>query len=81
MKTREGAAVGHLAERQQAVRGQAGGAAGRAQVEMWVQGAIVVYGGAQQKGAVGVRVHRTERLLVASRRLARVRHVPTAVGS
>lgn len=46
MQTREGAAVGHLAERQQVFRGQGSGAGGRALVEVWVQGAIVVYGGA-----------------------------------
>lgn len=80
MQTREGAAVGHLAERQQAVRVQAGGAGGRAQVEVGVQGAVVVYGGGQQKGAVRVRGQRTQRLLWASGRFTGVRHVATAVG-
>lgn len=81
MQTREGAAVGHLAKRQQAVRGQGGGAGGSALVEMGIQSAIVVYGGAQQKGAVRVRGQRTERLLGASRWFTRVRQVTTAVGS
>ncbi len=42
MQTGEGAAVGHLTERQQAVRSEGGGAGWRALVEMGVQGAIVV---------------------------------------
>lgn len=54
MQTGEGAAVGQLAEGQQAVRSDGGGAGWRALVEMGVQGTIVVYGGAQQKGAVRV---------------------------
>lgn len=81
METREGAAVGHLIERQQAVRGQGGGAGGRALVEMRVKGTIMVYGGAQQKGAVRVRGQRTERFLWAPRWFTRVRQVTTAVGS
>lgn len=81
MQTREGTAVGHLAEWQQAVRGQGGGAGGRALVEMGVQGAIVVYGGAQQKGAMRVRGQRTQRLLGASRWITGVGQVTTAVGS
>lgn len=67
METRESAAVGHLVERQQAVRGQGGGAGGWALVEMRIEGAIVVYGGAQEKGAVRVRGQRTERFLWAPR--------------
>lgn len=81
MQAGEGAAVGHLVERQQAVWGQRGGAGGSALVEMGIQSAIVVYGGAQQKGAVRVRGQRTERLLGASRWFTRVRQVTTAVGS
>lgn len=67
MQTREGAAVGHLAERQQAVRGQGGRAGGIALVDVGIQSAIVVYGGVQQKGAMRVRGQRTERPLGASR--------------
>lgn len=84
MQTREGAAVGNLAKGQQAVRGhgvRAGWAGGRVLVEMGVQGAIVVQGGAQQKGAVRVRGQRIERLLWASRWLTGVRQVAAAVGS
>lgn len=81
MQTSEGATVGHLAERQQAVRGQGGGAGGSALVEMGIQSAIVVYGRAQQKGAMRVRGQRTERLLGACRWFTRVRQVTTAVGS
>lgn len=81
METREGAAVGHLAERQQAVRSQGGGAGGRAVVEMGVQSAIMVYSRAQQKGAVRVRAQRTQRLLGTARWFTRVRQVTTAVGS
>lgn len=81
MQAGEGAAVGHLVERQQAVWSQRGGAGGSALVEMGIQSAIVVYGGAQQKGAVRVRGQRTERLLGASRWFTRVRQVTTAVGS
>lgn len=81
MQTREGAAVGHLAERQQAVRAQGGGAGGRALVEMGIQSAIVVYGRAQEKGAMRVGGQRTERLLGACRWFTRVRQVTTAVGS
>lgn len=81
MQAREGAAVGHLAEGQQAVRSQGGWAGGRALVEMGVQGAIVIYVGAQQEGAVRVRGQRTERLLGASCLFTRVRQVTTAVGS
>lgn len=81
MQTGEGAAVGHLAERQQTVRRQAGRAGRRALVEVGVQSAIVVYGGAQQKGAVGVRVQRTQRLLWTSRWFTGVGQVTTAVGS
>ena len=54
MQTREGAAAGHLAERQQTVRGQGGGAGGSALMEMGVQSAIMVYGRAQHKGAMRV---------------------------
>lgn len=81
METREGAAVRHLAERQQTVRSQGGGAGWRALMKMGVQGAIVVYGRAQKKGAMRVRVQRTERLLGASRWFTGVRQVATAVSS
>lgn len=81
MQTGESAAVGHLTERQQAVRGQAGGAGGGALMYMGIQGAVVVYGGAQQEGAVSVRGQRTERLLGTSWWFTRVRQVATAVGS
>lgn len=81
MQAGEGAAVGHLAEGQQAVRGQGGGAGGGALVDVRIQCAVVVHGGAQQEGAVRVGGQRAEGLLGASRRLARVRQVTTAVGS
>lgn len=55
MQTRECAAVGHLAERQQAVRSHGGGACGGALVEVWVQSAIVVYGRTQKKRAMRIR--------------------------
>lgn len=81
MQTGKSAAVGHLAGGHQAVRGQGGGAGGSVLVEMGIQSAIVVKGGAQQKGAVWVRRHRTERLLRTSCRFTGVREVTTAVGS
>lgn len=81
MQAGEGAAVGHLAEGQQAVRGQRGGAGRGALMDVRVQRAVVVHGGAQQEGAVRVWGQRAQGLLVASWRLAGVRQVTTAVGS
>lgn len=81
METREGAAVGHLTERQQAVRRQSGGTGGCAVVKMGVQRRVVAHVRIQQKRAMRVRGHGTERLLGASRRFTRVRQVTTAVGS
>lgn len=81
MQTREGTTVGHLAKRQQTVRGQGSGTGGRALMEMGVQSAIVVYGRAQQKRAMRVRGQRTERLLWACCWFTRIREVTIAVGS
>lgn len=81
MQTREGAAAGHLIKGQQAVLGQGGGAGRLALVEMGIQSGIMVYGRAQQKGAVWVRIQRTQRFLCASCWLTGVRQVATTAGS